>query len=445
MRISTLLVFLTLTACGDDTTSPTEDAGGIDSSVDAPGLDAARDAPAVSDVEITRDAVMVDVVQDVVVADVPPAPTLSIEAALDRLLDDASAASVDAEVEAGGGWPLVEGARSLFLTRWEGPPGAVSWVGTSNEFTAGVDAATSLGVFHFALVEDAAGKYKWHAGDEFRAPGEARRYGYDEFGEHGWVRAPEEEHHERYRFAQHVVRARVSTAPMTRVLVLHDGQNVFSPEAPFGGWDVSGALRAMEVDNVFAISVDNTPERMQEYTHVGDDPFGDGTLIGGEADAYLRLVFETYVPRVAAAHGLDAAPLAMAGSSLGGLVSLYAALRYEPVAVAALSPTLGWGAFVADGTQCIQALHDGRRDVAIYLDSGGGGSCADNDGDGIQEDSDDSDNYCVTADYRDHLVSLGYEFGVDLVHWHEPGAPHNEGAWRARVPRMLQSLVDMGW
>ena len=431
-------------ACGDDTANP-GDVGRFDASVDldsalrdAATRDASGDA-SVSDVHVS------DVHVSDVLMDVPDGASPTIDDVLSRLRDDASAAAVDAEVEAGGGWPLVDGARALFLTRWESAPGAVSWVGTSNDFVADVDAATSLGAYHYALVEGAAGKYKWHAAGEFRAPPEARRYGYDAFGEHGWVSAPADEYYERYRFAEHVVRARVSSATMARVLVLHDGQNVFAPDAPFGGWDVSGALRAMEEDDVLAISVDNTPARMAEYTHTGDDPFDDGALIGGDADAYLRLVFETYVPRVAGAHGLSGAPLAMAGSSLGGLVSLYAALRYEPVAVAALSPTLGWGAYAADGASCVQRLHATKRNVAIYLDSGGGGSCADNDGDGIQEDSDDSDNYCVTADYRDHLVSLGYEFGVDLVHWHEPGAPHNEGAWRARVPRMLQSLREMGW
>jgi predicted alpha/beta superfamily hydrolase len=434
-------MLMTLGACGDDASSPGADAGSADASPDA-----RQDASvAMSDAALSQDVTEDALMADIVAVDVPSVATLTIDAVLERLGDDASAAAVDAEVEAAGGWPLVEGARALFLTRWEAAPGAVSWVGTSNDFATGVDIATSGGAYHFALVDSAVGKYKWHAGEEFRAPGEARRYGYDEFGEHGWVAAPAEEHYERYRFADHVVRARVSGATMTRVLVLHDGQNVFSPDAPFGGWDVSGALRSMGLDDVFAISIDNTSERMEEYTHVGDDPFDDGALIGGNADTYLRLVFETYVPRVAAEHGLASAPLAMAGSSLGGLVSLYAALRYEPVAVAALSPTLGWGAYAADGTECIQALHEAKRSVGIYLDSGGGGSCADNDGDGIQEDADDSDNYCVTSDYRDHLVSLGYEFGVDLVHWHEPGAQHNEAAWRARVPRMLQSLLDLGW
>ena len=58
--------------------------------------------------------------------------------------------------------------------------------------------------------------------------------------------------------------------------------------------------------------------------------------------------------------------------------------------------------------------------VSIYLDSGGGSSgCTDPDGDGVQEDSTDSDNYCTTAQLRDHLDAIGYDFGTDLAHWHE--------------------------
>ncbi len=93
----------------------------------------------------------------------------------------------------------------------------------------------------------------------------------------------------------------------------------------------------------------------------------------------------------------------------------------------------------------MEALHTDQRDVGIYIDSGGAGVCLDVDGDGIQEDSEDSDNFCVTSAYRDHLEGLGYVHGVDLVHWHEAGASHDEAAWRVRVPRMLEALTTLGW
>lgn len=417
--VSMSFIVVALGACGDD-----------DSIVDV-GRDAGRDAAS-----IDTDADAAD--EDASEAD---AGASSIDEAIARLSVDAAA--LDAEVEAGGGWPLVEGDRSLFVTRWDAT--SVSWVGTSNEFAADADLATSVGGYHYAVVTSASGKYKWHAAGDFRAPPEARRYGYDEFGEHGWVQAPSEEHFERYRFPAHTVRARISPSPMTRVLVLHDGQNLFGPDAPFGGWAVDEALRAPGFANVLALGIDNTSARIDEYTHVADDPFGSG-LTGGDADAYLARVFEMYLPRVLREHGLVDAPLAMGGSSLGGLVSLYAALSHdELVAVAALSPTLGWGAYAADGSQAIESLHTEKREVGIYIDSGGDGVCLDVDGDGIQEDSEDSDNFCVTSGYRDHLEGLGYEHGADLVHWHEPGATHDEMAWRARVPRMLEALTTLGW
>jgi hypothetical protein len=110
-----------------------------------------------------------------------------------------------------------------------------------------------------------------------------------------------------------------------------------------------------------------------------------------------------------------------------------------------MSSTLGWGAFAGDGTQALVRRWTTRGPVSIYLDSGGNGTCSDGDGDGVQEDSDDSDNFCVTNQLRDRLSDLGYEFGTDLSHWHEPGAPHNEAAWRARVPRALEQCVALGW
>jgi hypothetical protein len=51
------------------------------------------------------------------------------------------------------------------------------------------------------------------------------------------------------------------------------------------------------------------------------------------------------------------------------------------------------------------------------------------------------DNYCETVQMRDVLDSAGYEFNVDLFHWHEPGALHNEAAWHARVGLPLTVLA----
>jgi hypothetical protein len=69
----------------------------------------------------------------------------------------------------------------------------------------------------------------------------------------------------------------------------------------------------------------------------------------------------------------------------------------------------------------------------------------DTDGDGVTEDADDSDGLCTTNQLRDTLASEGYVFDTDLFHWYEAGAPHNESAWAARLPRALAACTTAGW
>lgn len=238
-----------------------------------------------------------------------------------------------------------------------------------------------------------------------------------------------------------------ASAANARVLLMHDGQNVFHPDAFFGGWRVDAAVSDPAFADVVVLAVDNGPDRFDAYTHVADD-FGSGRT-GGRADDYAQLLFDEALPFFRARYGLsrDAEDLAVGGSSLGGLVTLHLALsRPADFACAiAMSSTLGWGAFDGIGTDALVQRWAARGPVAIYLDSGGGGTCADLDGDGVFEDSDDRDNYCTTNQLRDHLASLGYTFDVDLFHWHEAGAPHNEAAWATRIPRALQSCAAAGW
>ena len=86
----------------------------------------------------------------------------------------------------------------------------------------------------------------------------------------------------------------------------------------------------------------------------------------------------------------------------------------------------------------------GHQGVPIYLDSGGDGSCYDGDGDGIEDDDPNaSDNYCENLQLRDTLEAAGYTHDVDLWHWWEPGAPHNEAAWAERVWRPLELFAGI--
>ncbi len=392
-----------------------------------------------------------------------------LEALLDPLSDGAALADLLAAVSRGGGWPLRGDGRWLFATQWPGAPEGVALVsdvtgwgepGRAASLAPGSDGAiwyTTVGDDEL-LGEPAGAKYKWFApADTWRAPPEALAYGYDTNGEFGWVSPPESGSH-----LERFVDLDLGQAPPTRttrvyvpdgfagldpetvpVVIMQDGQNLFDPEAPWGGWGVDSTLDAGLWGPVVVVAVDSGNDRFDSYGPVPDLHPSLGEVHGGGADAYLTQVRDGVLPFVRDRYGLsaDRARWSVAGSSMGGLVSLHFSLAApETFACAiAMSPTLGWGAFdpEADGQGAMvhrfAAL--GHGEVAIWLDSGGGpgAGCVYLDVYGVMEDSEDLDNYCVTTQLRDLLEVQGYTFGTDLGHWWEPDAPHNEAAWRDRL------------
>ena len=128
------------------------------------------------------------------------------------------------------------------------------------------------------------------------------------------------------------------------VLYMHDGQNLFDPaKANFGEWGVDEHLTRLidngQVRSPIVVGVWNTPLRLREYVpadmiaalpvEIRTDLLG---LYGGEplSDGYLRFLVEELKPRVDAEFrtlpGRD--DTMIAGSSMGGLISLYAMMKY---------------------------------------------------------------------------------------------------------------------
>ena len=283
--------------------------------------------------------------------------------------------------------------------------------------------------------------YKFTDGEAWTSDPLGRRFGFDEFGEHSLVRASEA-HLERWYGVEGFglePRALQVWVPdggtFSHLLLAHDGQNLFDPEAIWGGWHLQDSLPA----GILVVGIDNTGARMDEYTPVAD--LLHGVEMGGLGDDYADLVELVVRPLIEDHYG-EAQVVGTLGSSLGGLISLHIADRYPDryqMAIS-LSGTMGWGSIGADNPTMIETYPAaGHRDAWLYLDSGGWGTCWDADGDGIEDDDPDAaDNYCETVQLRDALVAAGYQFDVDLWHWHEQGADHNELAWAARVWRPLE-------
>ena len=130
------------------------------------------------------------------------------------------------------------------------------------------------------------------------------------------------------------------------VLYMHDAQNVFGEaDSPYQKWEVGRTLNQLfEETNwgCIVIGIEHGEEnRLNEYA-----PFKNPNHGGGEGAAYLNFIIETLKPQVDAHFRTlpDAPNTLMIGSSMGGLISIYAALKHGHVfgKVAAFSPSLWW-------------------------------------------------------------------------------------------------------
>ncbi len=329
------------------------------------------------------------------------------------------------------GWPVetAEGHLFVYLASgsWSVAGDFDDWSGAAMNCSEGLCWAT---------VDGPRGGYKFTNGSAWRADPWSRQYTYDDNGEMSLV-AEGSSHLERHfglagiYMSARTLRVWVPAGGYDRTLFVHDGQNLFDPEAIKGGWHLQDATPP----GILLVGIDNTDERFEEYTHTPDRI--DGSWYGGEGTEYADYVQGTVRPFVKAHYG-EPGVVGTLGSSLGGLISLHIANVY-PGAYAfagSMSGTLGWGSIGTDNPTMIQLYADaGHRDTVVYLDSGGqGDTCRDSDGDGTDDDDPtSSDNYCETIQMRDTLAGLGYEFDKDLFHWWEPGAEHDEAAWAARV------------
>ncbi|NTS40923.1 alpha/beta hydrolase [Flavisolibacter sp. BT320] len=113
------------------------------------------------------------------------------------------------------------------------------------------------------------------------------------------------------------------------VLYMHDGQNLFDhATAGFGEWGVDEALDTLEKQfgEMIVVAVDHAGEkRINEYAPFDTDQYGKG-----EGDAYVDFLVQTLMPYINNHYRTkkSARFTAIAGSSMGGLISYYALLKY---------------------------------------------------------------------------------------------------------------------
>lgn len=120
----------------------------------------------------------------------------------------------------------------------------------------------------------------------------------------------------------------------------------------------------------------------------------------------------------------DAANTGIGGSSLGGLVSLYLALKYSGIFwnVAVLSPSVWWdNRFIVRRVRALGTAPPLR----VWLSTGTA------EGDGV---------VAGARRVHDALVSKGWVVGESLHYQEIEGAAHTESAWADVAPAMLHFL-----
>lgn len=210
------------------------------------------------------------------------------------------------------------------------------------------------------------------------------------------------------------------------VLYMHDGDNLFDDAASNAGeWRVDEVLTELGRPCI-VIGIPNAGERrMHEYcpwpNHFTDDVVGD---------RYARVLVDAIVPFVEAS--LPVSPRrdhrGVMGSSLGGVISLYAFVTYPSVFgfVGSMSTAAWW-------TPAIWPFLDGAEAPPgrIYLDVGTNE---------MPTDPDTSRAY-VDAFHRLRRWALDAGYGRDLLAVEEVDAIHHESAWSRRLPAALEFLL----
>jgi predicted alpha/beta superfamily hydrolase len=214
------------------------------------------------------------------------------------------------------------------------------------------------------------------------------------------------------------------------VIYMHDGQNLFDAATSFAGdWGLRAALaRASRrgIETIVVAIPNMGPARIDEYT-----PFADPKAGGGQGDRYLEYLIDTVKPLVDGRFRTlpDREHTGIAGSSLGGLISLYALFRYPEVFgfAAALSPSL-WFARGAILEFIAQAPTVGPR-ARIYLDVG------------LREGA---NHVALARRLRDMLLAKGYGPERDLLFVEDRDGRHHESAWGRRFRKALPFLLTNG-
>ncbi|MEZ5041369.1 MAG: alpha/beta hydrolase-fold protein [Saprospiraceae bacterium] len=208
------------------------------------------------------------------------------------------------------------------------------------------------------------------------------------------------------------------------VLYLQDGQNLFDDYAPFGNWAIDKKLAILSeqgIGDLIVIAIDHAEEdRVKEFT-----PSSGGSLGKGEGKKYVRFLADTLKPHVdkhfRTLSGRNSTGIG--GSSMGGLISVYAGLMYPEVfgRLLIFSPSLWAAPNIHFHAINFHEAHDSR--VYIYA------------GERESKTMVPNINKFKTA-LEQQGSGANIEFNISI----DPQGQHNEARWGKEFPKAVEWL-----
>ena len=231
------------------------------------------------------------------------------------------------------------------------------------------------------------------------------------------------------------------------VIYMHDGQNLFDPDLSswHKTWQMDTAMlrliAAHRVPPAIVVGVWNTPHRTADYMPQKAAAMAgvtDAAKISGmpgpstgiiDSDAYLAFLVHELKPFIDAHYrtqpGLHTT--SVMGSSMGGLISLYAIVEYPQVFGQAACLSTHWPASDGVVIDYVKSRLPYPATHRLYFDFG---------------------TTTLDAQYQPFqtrmdaaLRARGYVEGRNWITLKFPGAEHSETSWSARVDLPLQVLL----
>jgi len=225
---------------------------------------------------------------------------------------------------------------------------------------------------------------------------------------------------------------------------MQDGQNLFDPQTSFLGvdWGIDEAMRRLtaeqRVSAAIVVGIWNTPQRSQEYMpqrplelrrRKEQGRLGRAAVRKPLSDRYLKFLLTEVKPFLDDHYRTlaDRENTFIMGSSMGGLISLYAVCEYPHVIA---------------GAGCLSTHWPAREGIVVdYLEKGLPKA-------GSHKLYFDYGTRTVDALYEPYqqevdkvLRAKGYTQGKDWITLKFEGAEHSERAWRERVHIPLEFLL----